>query len=110
MRTKAVAVDRTLHPRLQYALAIHGKQTVPLAAPDDLDDVPRGPAEAALQLLDNLAVAADRPVEALQVAVDDQHQVVELRPGGDINGSKHLGLIGFAVADEGPDLAAVVRL
>jgi hypothetical protein len=44
----------------------------------DLDDVPAGAAEVRLQLLDDLAVAADRTVELLQVAVDDPGEVVEL--------------------------------
>ena len=36
------------------------------------------PRKSAFQLLDDLAVAAHRPVEALQVAVDDEDEVVEL--------------------------------
>jgi pyruvate dehydrogenase complex dehydrogenase (E1) component len=48
------------------------QQLIPLAAPDDLDDVPAGTAEERLELLDDLAVAAHRAVQALQVA--DQAQ------------------------------------
>jgi hypothetical protein len=46
--------------------------------PRSLDDVPAGAAEDAFEFLDDLAVAAHRAVEALQVAVDDEDQVVEL--------------------------------
>jgi hypothetical protein len=62
----------------QRAVAVGGEQRVPAAAPDDLDDVPAGAAEEGLELLDDLAVAAHRAVEALQVAVDDEVEVVEL--------------------------------
>ena len=59
------------------------EQRIPLAAPDHLDHVPAGAAEDRLELLDDLAVAADRTVEALEVAVDDEDQVVELFAGGE---------------------------
>ena len=100
-----VAVHRLLHARLQDAVVVAGQNRIPAAAPDDLDDVPIRAPEGALQFLDDLAVAAHRPVEALQIAVDHQHQVVELLPARDVDGAEHLRLIGLAVADEGPDLA-----
>jgi hypothetical protein len=59
-------------------LAVLGQQRIPVAAPEHLDDVPAGAAEGGFQFLDDLAVAAHRAVEALQVAVDDEDQVVEL--------------------------------
>ncbi len=62
----------------EHAVVVAGEQLVPLRAPDHLDDVPAGAAEDGLELLDDLAVAAHRAVEALQVAVDDPDQVVEL--------------------------------
>ena len=43
-----------------------------------LDDVPAGAAENAFQFLNDAAVAAHRPVQPLQVAVDDEDQIVEL--------------------------------
>ncbi len=82
------------------------QQLVPGAAPDDLDDVPAGPAEDALQLLDDLAVAPDRAVQALQVAVDDEDQVVQPLPAAERDRPQRLRLVGLAVAQEGPDLAA----
>ena len=68
-----------------------GQQLVPARAPQDLDDVPAGAAEIAFQLLDDLAVAAHRAVEALQVAVDDEDQVVELLAAGQRDGAEALG-------------------
>ena len=72
-----LAVERLVHLLDEQAVDVAGEQVVPLAAPDDLDDVPAGAAERRLELLDDLAVAAHRAVEPLQVAVDDEGQVVE---------------------------------
>ncbi len=74
-------------------------------APDDLDHVPAGAAEDALELLDDLAVAAHRAVESLQVAVDDEDQVVEGFAASQRNRAERLRLVAFAVAEERPDLA-----
>src|SRR5690606_10844998 len=75
----------------------------PLTAPDDLDDVPAGAAEEALELLDDLAVAADRAVEALQVAVDDEREVVQTLLRGELQHAARLRLVHLAVAEERPD-------
>ena len=91
----------------QQAVLVLGQQRVPVAAPDDLDDVPAGAAERAFQLLDDLAVAAHRAVEPLQIAVDDEDQVVELFARGQRDRAQRFRLVGFAVAQEGPDLAAL---
>ena len=80
------------------------QQLVPVAAPDDLDHVPAGAAEERLQLLDDLAVAADRAVEPLQVAVDDEGQVVQAVDGGDVDQAARLDLVHLAVAEERPDV------
>ena len=73
-----LAVDDLAHALDEQAVAILREQRIPLAAPDDLDDVPAGAAERRFELLDDLAVAAHRAVEPLQVAVDDEDEVVEL--------------------------------
>ena len=88
----------------QQAVVIAREQLVPLAAPEHLDDVPAGAAEDGLELLDDLAVAAHRAVEALQVAVDDEDQVVELLARRQRDRAERLGLVGLAVAEERPDL------
>ena len=77
------AVDGFHHQLAQLAVGVAREQRIPVAAPDGLDDVPAGAAEVAFQLLDDLAVAAHRAVEALQVAVDDEDQVVEAFAAGD---------------------------
>ena len=68
-----VPVHRLLHARLQNAVGVTGQNGVPAAAPDHFDDMPVRAAEGALQLLNDLAVAAHRAVQALQVAVDHHH-------------------------------------
>ena len=73
-----LSIDGRVHLVEQHAVFILGEQCVPLRTPYDLDHVPTSTAEYRFQLLDDLAVATDRAVEALQVAVHDEHQVVEL--------------------------------
>ncbi len=97
-----LAVDRGVHLVQQDAVGVSLQQLVPTGAPDHLDDVPAGPPEGGLQLLDDLAVAPHRAVEPLQVAVDDEDEVVELVAGGDRQGAQRLGLVALAVAEEGP--------
>src|SRR5690606_1847124 len=99
-----VAVDRFFHAGLQQTVVVAGQQRIPQAAPDDLDDVPVGAAEVAFQLLDDLAVTADRAVEALQVAVDDEDQVVQLLAAGQGDGAQGLRLVTLAAAEAAPDL------
>ena len=73
-----VPVDGGVHDVNKRAVFVPGQQVIPLPAPEDLDDVPARTAEERFQFLDDLAVAAHRPVQALEVAVDDERQVVEL--------------------------------
>ena len=98
-----LAVERLVHLLDEHAVDVAGQQVVPLARPDDLDDVPAGAAEDRLELLDDLAVAAHRAVEALQVAVDDEGQVVEALARRDVERAERLGLVRLAVAEERPD-------
>ena len=97
-----LAVDALLHALEQQPGLVRGQQRVPARPPDDLDDVPAGAAEDPLQLLDDLPVAAHRAVEALQVAVDDEDQVVQLLPAGQRDRAQRLGLVHLAVAEERP--------
>ena len=99
-----LAVGRAVHLVDEHAVDVLGEQGVPLATPDDLDHVPAGAAEVGLELLHDLAVAGHRPVELLQVAVDDEGEVVELLAGGDADGAERLGLAHLAVTEERPDV------
>ena len=102
-----VAVDTFLHQLPQAAGGVAREQRVPVRAPDDLDHAPARAAEARLQLLDDLAVAAHGPVEALQVAVHHEDQVVELLAPGHRDRAERFRLVGLSVADEAPHLAAL---
>jgi hypothetical protein len=62
------------------SLSLASSSSQPL--PQQLDHVPAGAAEFAFQFLDDLAVAAHRAVQALQVAVDHEDQVVQLLARG----------------------------
>src|SRR5690606_6785966 len=100
-----LAVDQLFEAAHQRALVVLGEELVPSAAPRDLDDVPAGAAEDPLELLDDLAVAVHRAVEALEVAVDDPDEVVELGARRHPDGAERLGFVGLAVAQERPHLA-----
>src|SRR5664279_5472320 len=64
--------------------------------------MPAGTGEHTLQLVDDPAVAAHRPVEALQVGVDDEGEVVQVLTGGEPDRGEGLWLVGLTVADETP--------
>ena len=102
-----VAVQRVHHDLAQDAVLVARQQRIPVAAPDQLDDVPARAAELAFQLLDDLAVAAHRAVQALQVAVDDEDQVVQLLARRDADGAQAFHFVHLAVAAEHPDLAVL---
>ena len=99
-----VAVRRLVHDPDQVAGAVGGEERVPLPTPQDLDHVPAGAAEEGLELLDDLAVAAHRAVEPLQVAVDHEGQVVQTVVGGQLQQTARLGLVHLAVTEERPDV------
>ena len=97
-----LAVRRGVHLVDQHAVGVLGQQRVPVAAPDDLDHVPARAAEERLELLDDLPVAAHRAVQPLQVAVDDEGEVVQFLPGGQADRAERLRLVHLAVAQERP--------
>ena len=98
-----VAVHRFFHALLQQAVVIAGQQRVPHAAPDHLDHIPVRTAEAAFELLNDLAVTAHRAIETLQVAVDHENQVVEFLPTGQGNCAQGFRFVRFSVTDKAPD-------
>ncbi len=100
-----LAVHRLEEALLQPLVHVAREERVPVGGPEQLDHVPARAGEEALQLLHDGAVAAHRAVEALQVAVDDEHEVVELLARGDRETRERLGLVHLAVAHEAPHLA-----
>ena len=100
-----LSVNGCIHLPNKVASGVLGEQVVPLATPDHLDHIPAGSTEEAFELLDDLAVAAHRSVEALQVAVDDPGEIVETFARRDGECAGRLGLVHLAVTEEGPDAA-----
>src|SRR3970040_1821424 len=74
-----------------------------LATPEYCDAVPAGAAKDRLRLLNDLAVAAPRAIEPLEVAVDDEHEVVEALVGRHVERAEGLRLVRLAVAEARPD-------
>ena len=75
-KSLVVTVYCVHHQLAQVAFFVARQQGLPVAAPQQLDDVPACATELAFQLLDNFAVATHRAVQTLQIAVDDKNQVV----------------------------------
>ncbi len=100
-----LAVDRLVQPLEDRALVVAGEQRVPVRTPQQLDDVPARAGEQAFQLLDDGTVAAHRTVQALQVAVDHQDEVVQPLAPGQRQAGQRLRFVHLAIADERPHLA-----
>src|SRR6185437_11668246 len=100
-----LAVDAFLHDAPQQALVVAGEERIPTRAPQHLDDVPAGAEEGGLELLDDLAVAAHRAIEALQVTVDYEDEIVEAFTHRHGESAHRLRLVHLTIAEEGPDLA-----
>src|SRR4249919_2973609 len=76
-----LAINHFAHALDEQSVLVLLEQRVPFAAPEHLEHVPTGAAEDRFELLNDLTVAADRTIEPLQVAVDDEDQVIELLAG-----------------------------
>jgi hypothetical protein len=100
------AVHALFHEFQQQPFLVGGEQRIPVRAPEHLDHVPAGAAKIAFQLLNDLAVAAHRAVQPLQVAVDDEDQIVQILAGGQRDRAQRFRLVHFAVAAEAPHFAA----
>ncbi len=105
-----LAVDHFAHALDEQAFGVAFEDRIPLAAPENFDDVPARAAEGGFEFLNDLAVAAHGTVEALKVAIDDENQIVELFARGQRDGAQRFGLVGFAVAEERPDFGVGARL
>ena len=100
-----VAVADLVHGLLHHAVLVFLEQRVPHTAPDHLDDIPVGAAEDAFQLLDDLAITPHRAVQALQVAVHHEDEIVQLFAPRLGDGAQGLGLVALAVTHKAPHLA-----
>src|SRR5258708_17042737 len=88
------------------SVAVGANQRIPVRSPDDLDYVPSCAAEDGFELLNDFSVAAHRAIEALQVAVHDENQVVEIFARGERNRSERLRLVPFPLPQQRPYFTA----
>ena len=97
-----VAVKCFVHQVNKGIVLVGSEQLIPSAAPNHLDDVPAGALEEGFQFLNDLAITANRAVQALQVAVDDEGQVVQALLSRQLEHAARLGFVHFTVANESP--------
>ena len=100
-----LTVNGRVHLAYELSARVVRQEFIPLAAPDHLDHIPAGAAEEPFELLNDLAVAAHRAVESLQVAVHHPGEVVESFARGKGQRACRLWLIHLTVTEEGPDAA-----
>jgi hypothetical protein len=100
-----LAIDRGGEPAKQRMFLVAREESVPFRAPQGLDDVPARATEQALQLRNNLAISAHRPVQALEVAVDDEGQIVEPFARGKRKASDRFRLVHLAIAEDAPHMS-----
>src|SRR6185369_2670328 len=98
------AVDDLAHAFDEETGFVFVEQRVPLAAPEHFDDVPTGAAEDGFELLNDVPVASHGAVEALEIAVDDKNQVVELLTRREGDRAECFRFIRLAVTEKRPDL------
>ena len=91
----------------QFTVGVACKQWVPVGAPQQLDHIPAGTTEQRLEFIDDMAVAAHRSVESLQIAVDDEYEVVEFLARGQRQRRQRFRFIHFAIAKHAPHLAVL---
>src|SRR5262249_50956708 len=77
------AIDGCAKQLDEQPVAVAREELVPAGAPDDLDDVPASAAKGSFQFLNDLAIASDRTVKTLQVAIDDEGKIVEVLSRGE---------------------------
>ncbi len=99
-----ISVRSGVHQIPQRAIGVGLEQWVPFPAPDDLDDVPSGSPEVALQLLDDFPITPDRSVEPLQVAVNDKRQVVQIIVRCNMERTTRFDFVHLAIAEKRPDV------
>ena len=95
-----VTVNGLFHQLDQFTAGIFTQQLIPASAPDNLDNVPASTAKDAFQFVNDLAITGNRAVKALQVAVDNEDQVVQLLTGRDGDRAFGFRLVHLAVAEE----------
>ena len=95
-----VTVQRFVHQLDQFTASVFTQQLIPTTAPDNLDHVPASACEDAFQFVNDFAVTGDWAIQALQVTVDDEAQVVQFFTSCDSDRTFRFWLIHLTVAQE----------
>ena len=104
-----VAVHGFIHQLLQNAVFILCEQRIPMATPGHFQNVPACATEHAFQFLNDLAVTTNRAIQTLQVTVHHKHQVIQMLTASQRDSAEGFWLIHLTVAEECPDLTALLR-
>ena len=100
-----LAIETLIHQLNQLAGCVLFQETVPVTAPQALDHIPARAAEQAFEFGDHFAIAAHRAIQALQIAVNNEDQIVEFLARGNRNGTGRFRLVHFAIAQKRPYFA-----
>jgi hypothetical protein len=103
------AIDHGSETAQECVLRIAREQEIPLGTPQHFDHVPAGADEERFEFLDDLAIAAHRSVEPLQVTVDHERQVIEILARRERQARNRLRLVHLAVAEHTPHVPVARR-
>ena len=101
-------IDHLLHTFIEMASRVSGNQRIPVRSPDHLDHIPTRAAEFGFQFLNDFTVASHGPIQPLQIAIDDENEIVELFPRRQRDRATGFWFIHFTVTHKGPDFASPI--
>src|ERR1019366_4445533 len=99
-----ITIGGAVHQIDEGAITISCKEFIPLAAPDDFDDIPTRATENRFEFLNNFAVTSDRTIEALQVAVDNKVEIIESFTRCQTNSTESFWFIALAITQKCPNV------
>src|SRR5436305_1190261 len=88
-----ISIHSFLHALEQETGFIRIEEFIPIGTPNDFDDVPTGALKNSLQLLNDLSVATHGPIEALQIAINDPDEVIQVFPRREGERAKRFGFV-----------------
>ena len=91
----------------QRPVCVACKQSIPVAAPNEFDDVPTRATKQFFQLVNDATIAAYRTIQSLQIAVDHPDQIVQAFARRECEGAHAFWLIHFPVAEDTPDFTVL---
>ena len=67
-----ISIWSLVHQINECTLVIHCKEWIPLATPDNFDDIPTCTRKESLKFLNDLSITAHRTIKALQVTINNK--------------------------------------